>query len=550
MPKLRYQPPERLQGAADLTPRPDLRGSLNTVKLVKSQPWAGAQLRAACDGLESRYSRKREPGRWELAAVAFVSSGHVDVEPWYDESTPDLWRECGFNGKPSYSTVYRRFRELEKVREAFLEAAGDVIKRCRAHDPRVLAHVHFDSTEDETHAALIHDCQPGDPCKRKWTTTRSGKRIARRGSGEQAAKLSTGEARQFRQDLNELDPADSAKAQKKAEPEKVAVTPTGSGASSRPRKRVKLAGCWYRTRDAEAGIRAYVTDSGVRKCWHGYYAGKAIDHLTGGVIPSVDPCNVQEFQLFPALFDRVRQMAGATPETVIGDRGYSVEPVFEHVTRAGAAPVLPWRANKTRTRHDEDEWDRHGVMRCKFCGGPTHQIKFSTANNEPRLWFRCINPATADCGKEQTISCSKDWRSLIPLARTEELYHELKASHKQYEAAHDRWRDRYKVAADNLGVRPKALGLDWHRLRANVACLVEWMRIAAINDWLGSTRPARRKGVRRQLKAGADAAKSLKKMRATMGLLGRYGAAAKARGLGEELPPSRRPRGAPPPPTP
>ena len=217
-------------------------------------------------------------------------------------------------------------------------------------------------------------------------------------------------------------------------------------------------------------------------------------------------------------------MAGATPETVIGDRGYSVEPVFEHVTRAGAAPVLPWRANKTRTRHDEDEWDRHGVMRCKFCGGPTHQIKFSTAKNEPRLWFRCINPAGPDCGKEQTISCSKDWRALIPLARTEELYHELKASHKQYEAAHDRWRDRYKVAADNLGVRPKALGLDWHRLRANVACLVEWMRIAAINDWLGSTRPARRKGVRRQLKAGADAAKSLKKMRATMGLLGRYGA--------------------------
>src|SRR5580658_10724091 len=99
MPKLRYQPPERLVGAADLTARPELRGSLNTVKLVKSQPWAGAQLRSACDGLESRYSRKREPGRWELVAVAFVSSGHVDMEPWYDGSAPELWREGGLKAE-------------------------------------------------------------------------------------------------------------------------------------------------------------------------------------------------------------------------------------------------------------------------------------------------------------------------------------------------------------------------------------------------------------------------------------------------------------------
>ena len=186
-------------------------------------------------------------------------------------------------------------------------------------------------------------------------------------------------------------------------------------------------------------------------------------------------------------------------------------------------------------------------MRCKHCGGPTHQVKFSTAKNEPRLWFRCINPVTPGCNKDQTISCSKDWRSLIPLARTEPLYHELKKSHKAFEAAHDRWRDRYRVAADNLGVRPKALGLNWHRLRANVACFIEWLRIAAINGWLGSARAAKRaKGTRRQEQAGADAAKSLKKMRVNMGLTARYGAQAKALGLGEETPPSRRPRGAPP----
>jgi hypothetical protein len=540
MPKLRYQPPERLPGAADLTARPDLRGSLNTVKLVKSQPWAGARLRADCDGLESRYSRKRKPGRWELVAVAFVSSGHVDMEPWYDETTDELWRECGFNRKPSYSTAYRRLRELEKVRDAFLEAAGDVIKRCRAHDSRVLAHVHVDATEDETHARLFHDCRPGDNCARQVVKTRSGRTVAARGSGAVAPRASAAEARALRHEWSAMSTDDGAKAEEEATPEREEILPDGS-------RRLRVnSGCWYRTRDAKAGVRKYASDKGVGRFWHGYYATKLIDHLTGGVIPSVDSCEIQEFKLFAPLFDRVKTMVGAAPETVVGDRGYSYPAVFEHATRNGTAPVFSWRANNAGVRYDEDTHDRHGVMRCKYCGGPTHQIKFSTANNEPRLWFKCINPATADCAKEQTIRCSKHWRLLIPLARTEALYHELKNSHKEYEGAHDRWRDRYKVAADDLGLRPKALGLDWHRLRANVACLIDWLRIAAINDWLGSARVVKRQGTRKHEKTGATAARELKKMRARMGLLKRYGAAAKARGLGDERPPNPRPPGSPP----
>ena len=58
--------------------------------------------------------------------------------------------------------VWRRLRELDQVCDEFLNAAAPVIQRCRTHDPRVMAHVHFDFTEDETHAALVHDCQPGD----------------------------------------------------------------------------------------------------------------------------------------------------------------------------------------------------------------------------------------------------------------------------------------------------------------------------------------------------------------------------------------------------
>jgi hypothetical protein len=123
----------------------------------------------------------------------------------------------------------------------------------------------------------------------------------------------------------------------------------------------------------------------------------------------------------------------------------------------------------------------------------------------------------------------------------------LKESHGTYEGAHDYWRDRYKVAADELGVRPKVVSLDWHRLRANVACLIEWLRIGAKHGWLGSARAAQRHaGERRFEEVGTRIAARLAKMRVRMGLAQPYGPKAAELGLGKVTPPSRRTRGAPP----
>ncbi len=91
------------------------------------------------------------------------------------------------------------------------------------------------------------------------------------------------------------------------------------------------------------------------------------------------------------------------------------------------------------------------------------------------------------------------------------------------------------------------MGLDWHRLRANVACLVDWLRIAAKAGWLGSTRAAQRHPGKRNFKdRGHKASMSVAKTRARQGLYSPYGPGAKKSGRGEETPPSRRPRGAPP----
>jgi hypothetical protein len=549
MPRLRYQTPDRLPGATAFSKHDELRGALNTVRLLKSQRWAWDELRATCAGLESDYARRREPGHWELAAVAFVASGHVDIQRWLDETTDELWHECGFAGKPPYMRVWRRLRELETVCEAFLGAAGKVIRRCREHDERVMAHVHIDCTEDETHAALIHDCQEGEDCAFRAATTRTGRRRAAPGRARRPERVKTGVARAQRQAWNSEPPKEAAQDEQAASPERTETVVRGG----KPIKRIKQGGCWYRTRDLDAGIRAYEGQRGARRFWHGYYAGKAICHFTGGVVPSVDSASTQEYDLFPRLYDRVRKMADKPPETVIGDKGFSISRCFEHATRNGTAPVFPFRAaGGDRRRHDKETHDRHGVMRCKHCGGPMEQVRFSANGGKPRLWFTCMLGFTPGCAKEQTISCSTDWRSLIPLSRLHPIYHELKESHQSYEGVHDYWRDRYKVAADDLGVRPKVVSIDWHRLRANVACLIEWLRIGRKNGWLGSARRARRKGARRAegerrfKEAGERIAADLAGRRLATGLGQPYGPKAAALGLGEATPPSRRPRGAPP----
>jgi hypothetical protein len=539
LPPVRFQPPDRLIGATAFSQDETVQGTLNLVRLLKSQRWVWDDLRAAC-ALDADEGRPREPGHWELAAVAFVASGHVDIQPWLADTTDDLWRECGFSGKPTYKRAWRRLRELENICGAFLDATGAVVQRCRRHDKRVGAHVHTDSTEDETHAALVHDCEPGK-CPRRGTGHKAGK--GRAGRAKRPQRQSTDVFRETRQKLNEQSPENVSEADA-GQPEKVEFVRE----RGRLVKRIlTTSGCWYRTLDPDAGVRAYMGQRGATRFWHGYYNQKATDHFTGGVLfAGVYNASQQEYHAFDDVYDRVERIAGAKPETMTGDKGFSVASVFEKCTSNGTAPVFSWRpAGGDFKRHDKDTHDRHGVPRCKHCGGPSEFVRFSVNNGKPRLWFSCMIGATSDCAKDQTITCSKDWRLLVPLWRTDPLYHELKVSHGSYEAVHDWWRDRYKVAADHLGIRPKVRSIGWHRLRANVAALIEWLRIAHRQGWLGSAR--RHDGVeqRTSQSIGQRAADKLALFRARVGITQPYGAPAVAVGLGQSIPPSRRPRGTP-----
>jgi hypothetical protein len=129
--------------------------------------------------------------------------------------------------------------------------------------------------------------------------------------------------------------------------------------------------------------------------------------------------------------------------------------------------------------------------------------------------------------------------------RTDPLYHELRESHSSYEAQHDWCRDRYKVAADDPGVRPKIRDIGWHRLRANVAALVDWLRICYREGSLGKPRRNHLSTERKFKDRAASISVKLAKMRVRMGIMGAYGEKAEQLGLGKRTPPSRRDRGAP-----
>ena len=106
---------------------------------------------------------------------------------------------------------------------------------------------------------------------------------------------------------------------------------------------MQVGGCWYRTLDTEAGIRAYMGPHGARRFWHGYYSGKAVDHYTGGAVPIVDSASRQEYDLFDDHYDLVCELLGTPPETAVADKGLSIEPAFRKCTTNGTAPVFPWR---------------------------------------------------------------------------------------------------------------------------------------------------------------------------------------------------------------
>jgi hypothetical protein len=516
----RFAQPDRLIKATDFSGDPVVNDPIWLVKSIKQTKWVYRQLKDAADGLAANWGRRREAGEWALAFIGFLAGGMVDMQPWYDRSSEEFWKTCGFDAKPPYIRVYTRFVELEKIMLAFREAAGRLIKHARAHDARVGAHVHVDSTEAESNTGLVHEC-----CKDKMRGRRG--KVAKRPQREPTSEV---RARRHEESAKAAPDRDEPVL---GDAEKIKI--------ERTRKLVRINGHWYSMTDKTAGIRAYTGPRGATRWWIGYYDQKMVDHFTGGVL-AVDDFNAstQEYYHYPELFQQLVDNVGALPETMTADRGFSISSVFEHNTRKGVASVFPWRASGPEPeRRDFETLDRHGIPRCKHCGSDTNFIRFSANGGSPRLWYRCRLQRTPACANDQTKATSHNWRLLIPLWRTDSLYHTLQASHESTERAHDDWRQRYKVAGDNRSIRPKRRGVLWQRLRSAAAMLIEWFRICYREGWLGSAQTSK-SYVKPPNGVGKKAALSLIKFRRDQRISTPYGPAAERLGIGPKEPPSER----------
>lgn len=511
----RKTPPETLPGATDFSRHPEVQDQLWAIQMLKRHPQWLDPLLSGTD-LSSHFGRPRIEGHWALAYLAFVVSGHPDVQPWYFSTEDGLWVECGFSAKPKYHATWDRFAELEEAIDSFEEVAALLIQQAiKQSDGRVGRDIHIDGTEAQSNTRAQHDCQPEDNCQH---------RVARF-----PGQIETTEVRDIRQREAEEPPPDDLNELVMGEAEPAEPRPAQKGI------RLKLGECFYRIFDKDAGARAYRTASGrVKKFWIGFYNLKAIDHFTGGSLAIlVDSASIQESKLSIELLGRVKAATGKVPRAVVGDRGLSTKAFFEAAISLGISPVVPFRNwGRNARRLDHEEFDRHGIPRCKHCGGESKQVRFSfqAPAKYPRIGFKCQDPQLPACEREQTIACSKGPGYLLPLSLVDEAYWSLRLTHSNYERAHELGRRRYRVGADTNDLRPRRIGRGCQQLRASAAVLIEWLRILHLQGWMGSNR-RRLRGVRRDT-AGIGKAESLIERRAELGLVIPYGEKAFSLGIG------------------
>lgn len=233
---------------------------------------------------------------------------------------------------------------------------------------------------------------------------------------------------------------------------------------------------------------------------------------------------------------------------MLADRGLHTQSVFEFNTRRGTATIIPWREPAPgRRRRDmrSDEFDEHGVPRCKHCGGETttsnqgggfarrQTLGFYIADNgDPRIRYMCALGTTERCRTATpSISCSTEWRMLLPIGLTADLYFALKSGSKNKENIFYAWRQRYNVAANDKSSRQRIRRRAHLELRAAFGLLIEWFRVCVRHGWLripGHERRNREPGFRR---SGRTWLQRVLRSRARRGVAIPYGRYAERAGL-------------------
>ena len=410
---------------------------------------------------------------------------------WTRWRSSPTWHEAGFGRVPDYDTLRLRFIEMEQLelersergeKTAFRLAADLLIAHARRHEPRIGQVVHVDGTAWQTNARLIHDCPDPVRCK---ALRAKGAKVLKRASDDDVQNHRHGKAEGPAPQEGEL-PDGAAEVAGEDEHYKYIWHKNGHR---------------YRTLDKTSGTRMHgpgkKNKSKRTKFWHGGVLVVGVDHFLGAPLAVTNiAADEHEHLAYPGLMEEVMAATGERPIAMTGDRAQSIKSVFEFNTTRGIASAIPWRQPREdieRSDMRRDAYDEYGIPRCRYCGGPSQLESaglgfYLDGRDKPRLRFRCLLRHTPECDKAQSISCSGEWRLLIPISRVTPYYQALRKSHQNCESVFRRWRDRYGVAGKNADARLKRRGIPFQQLRASAALAIEWFRICLRYGWLGSAR--------------------------------------------------------------
>ena len=476
--------------------------------------------------------RRRGEGSYALAYLAFLMSDIIDVKTWCERAaTPALWELCGFGEwRPNFRTVHLRFTELEGCREAFETEAVKLIQNAMAHDPLIGLDVHVDGTHFTTHARLVHCCPDGVECLRKWRESKSGrkpKKVLTKATHELV------KAERHRESA-EPEPAPGTKRALQL----ASVLPGDPRLEGLTDKDIArhaffdLGDHLYKTRDMSVGVRHYKAREGTdtkkgsrQKFTEGGVALMATDDYIGAPLAvHCESVGENEHDAYPELLFKLLTATGERTRTIVTDRGFHVADVFQRNIVNGISTIAPWRGhNKGKDPFELEgaKFDRHGVVRCKHCGGETTMYRpglgfYTTESGEPRLRVQCtLARHTEECKRPQTISCFEEPRLVQPINRTERLFHELLHAHNNKEGLFHHWRRRYGVAGNDYAERPKRRQcVPCQALRASAGLFIEWFRLSLRHGWLPGHRnvvdeqPVKREAVAGHWKKVLDERKS------------------------------------------
>jgi hypothetical protein len=489
------RPVEQLVEATLFTDDPTGQDPVELVRQLRRYPHVLKSLERYEADLRSEDGRPRAAGSWVLLYIAYVMSGATVMHRfWTKWRSSPIWKLCGFGDwYPDYNTLQVRFAELEETGlAAVMRGSGDeLVQRGWRHDHRIGVDGGADATSFAAHARLRHCC-PKDKhgrftCRKDPTKGKRPPITIGRADGDLVEKERHKEAAEPSEEPK-TDPREGMKPLADDD-ERLDTLPEGY------RYFESHDGHLYRLRDQSSGPRRYARGD----AWVGGLLMGIADVFTGAPLAlKAVAADDNEYQEYPDLLARAQVAANGRLMRVAADRAYSRPETFRHNTEQGVASIFPFRrlngSEPKRECADHDDFDRHGVPRCRHCGGPGDvsgaKLGFHiTRDRRPVLRYRCMAMLTADCDGIQEIGCANEWRILVPLSRRHPSYHAMAVAGKSLERTWSAWRERYGLAGKRPETRPRRReAIPCQELRAQTARFIEWFRVLLRHGFIGSAR--------------------------------------------------------------